>query len=81
MSALCVLCFFLEFGTDVFVSTVPDTPRVVRMMKEYIMHEFAGDEPAFERVVVYIRKSKVAPTPNENGAFFKDTGKPPRARR
>lgn len=54
--------------TDILARTDPDSSRVRRMMTGYILHEF-GDEETWSDVAIYIRKSKAAPIPREDGTF------------
>ncbi|CAG8381107.1 unnamed protein product [Penicillium salamii] len=49
--------------------TDPDSARVRAMMEGYVLHELGPDEEKWSNVVIYIRKSEVAPIPNEDGTF------------
>jgi hypothetical protein len=55
------------------VRTDPDSGPVREMMEGYDLHEFVPEErpdkKTWEKVVVYIRKSTAAPTPNQDGRF------------
>jgi hypothetical protein len=55
------------------VRTDPDSAPVREMMEGYDLHEFVPEErpdkKTWEKVVVYIRKSTAAPTPNQDGRF------------
>ncbi|CAG8071442.1 unnamed protein product [Penicillium salamii] len=49
--------------------TDPNSARVRAMMEGYDLHEFGSDEEKWSNVVIYIRKSEVAPIPDEDGTF------------
>lgn len=48
--------------------TDPNSARVRAMMEGYDLHELGPDE-TWSDVVMYIRKSEVAPIPSQDGTF------------
>lgn len=64
------ICGFLTGGlrTDMLARTDPNSARVRAMMEGYDLHELGPDE-TWSDVVMYIRKSEVAPIPSQDGTF------------
>ncbi|CAG7983926.1 unnamed protein product [Penicillium salamii] len=64
-----VIWYRVEDEEEKVASTDPNSARVRAMMEGYNIHEFGSDEEKWSDVVIYIRKSEVAPIPNEDGTF------------